>query len=394
MANLIKISNEMLSDMLRMHALFLENNPKGQKLTLKQIDFGDMDLSLRDLRGVEIRDSSFRNTRLNKTDLTNANLDNCDFSGANMRNIILFRASMRGAKLDGADISQSLMNEADLREASVLAKDKNTGEISIRYISKRTEAIGTNFEGSSLENARLNCVNAKSANFLECSVRGAILRDANLESANMKGAILEAVDFSGAVLKGAKFQDSVMTRAIFANSFPDKDATEGAIFTPDSTTIAGSAKLMEMADLHEEWWETMGKSGKGADFCGKDVRPLVTSFSHKKLTALKAKNLQAAGVSFVGTQLQGADFRNADLRGVCFREADLRGADFSDCKLMRADFTKANLQNLELSAGKIRETKFSGANLRYANFTGALINRENLSDADTRGVNFGAAKPH
>ena len=100
----MEITKEQLDDILRKHALWINNESGGERA----------DLSGADLRGANLYQADLRGANLYQADLYQANLRGADLRGAN-----LSRAYLRGADLRGADLSGAYLCQANLREADL-----------------------------------------------------------------------------------------------------------------------------------------------------------------------------------------------------------------------------------------------------------------------------------
>ena len=76
------ISNDDLKEILRKHALWLNNDPEGEKADLSGADLRWADLSEADLRWANLYRADLRWADLNKADLSGADLNKADLSGA------------------------------------------------------------------------------------------------------------------------------------------------------------------------------------------------------------------------------------------------------------------------------------------------------------------------
>ena len=96
----MEITKEQLDDILRKHALWINNESRGERADLYQADLRGANLSGADLRG--------------------ANLSRANLSGADLYQADLSRANLSRANLSGANLSRANLSGADLREAKNL----------------------------------------------------------------------------------------------------------------------------------------------------------------------------------------------------------------------------------------------------------------------------------
>jgi hypothetical protein len=131
-----------LQEVLRLHVLWLQNDPEGVMA----------DLRVANLRGADLRGANLRE----------ANLIGADLSGANLRDADLRRADLIGAYLSGANLRRANLGVANLGVA--------------------------NLSDANLRDADLIAANLRNANLRNADLSGANLRDADLRRADLSGA--------------------------------------------------------------------------------------------------------------------------------------------------------------------------------------------------------------
>ena len=167
----MEITKEQLDDILKKHALWINNESGGERAGLRGAD----------LRG--------------------ANLYQADRSRADRS-----RADLGRADLSRADLGRANLHEADLHEADLYQADLR----------------GANLSGANLSGANLSGANLSGAN-----LSGANLSGANLYQAGLRGADLSGADLSGANLSGANLGRAYLGRAKNLN-FPMACPEEGS----------------------------------------------------------------------------------------------------------------------------------------------------------------------
>jgi hypothetical protein len=95
----MKMTKEELTEILRLHGLWVEGNPEGKRADLSGADLYGEDLS--------------------RAKLSRANLYGADLSGANLSRANLYEANLSGADLYGADLSGADLHGADLYGADL-----------------------------------------------------------------------------------------------------------------------------------------------------------------------------------------------------------------------------------------------------------------------------------
>ena len=327
------------------HEAYVARQPGGRRATLSFIVATGMRCDRRRLAdarldGADLRGTTFVGADFSRASLYCANLSRCDFRGAK-----LGRADLRGAIFNGANLGGANLDQADMRAAVICASDAVRG---LRWVGNRS---GTGEAAVSGEESR-------AVDFSNCSLQGALLRDANLKNVNFQGANLHGADLAGARLEGVSFRGAVMTGMDVEGLRLPKEALVGCLLDPGEAAAAKLDYIREELDRAQDWVRSQGKPPALDDL---DLRPAAELFKGKLLAGLKAKNAVAVGVDFTACQLQGAVFEGADLRGADFTGADLRGANFTGANLCHAKFKDAVLGELELRPGQRLPSSFENA---------------------------------
>ena len=108
------ISNNDLKGILRKHALWLNNDPEGERA---------------DLRGADLRWADLRGADLRGADLYRADLYRADLSEANLRGAYLYGANLYEADLNGANLYEANLRGANLRGANLYKADLSEAKI-------------------------------------------------------------------------------------------------------------------------------------------------------------------------------------------------------------------------------------------------------------------------
>ena len=101
----MEITKEQLDNVLRKHALWINNEPVGERANLYGADLYEANLYGADLRGATLRGADLRRADLRRATLRGADLSGADLRGATLRGADLSGADLRGADLSGADLS-------------------------------------------------------------------------------------------------------------------------------------------------------------------------------------------------------------------------------------------------------------------------------------------------
>jgi len=323
----------------------------GRRAILRFVKAGGLDgrsrlLNEADFTGADLSNGGFAGCHLEAASLQCADLSGCDLRAANLR-----RADLRGACLAGATLNGAMLDEADMRAAYIAIADAKTG---MRLHAPRPDKLGPD---------------GAVADFRNCAMRGARLRNANLKGADFSDAILDGADLAGAKLTDANFRGAVMTGMEVARLPLSDEQLNGCVVDPNAPALKRAEALCDMLDQAEVWVESGGRRGAPAMLDREDLRPLDWRLRARILTALSAREICGVRADFSGSQLQGANFEGADLRGANFEGADLRGANFRGAKLSHASLCRADLRPLALADGR----------RHFPDFTGAVMERTDLT---------------
>ena len=97
------IAKEELVEILRKHALWLNNDPEGERADLYRAELYGANLREADLRGADLYGANLREADLRGAELYGANLREADLYGADLRGADLYGANLYGAYLTGAE---------------------------------------------------------------------------------------------------------------------------------------------------------------------------------------------------------------------------------------------------------------------------------------------------
>ena len=108
------MTKEELSEIMRLHAKWLSDEPGGVRADLSDADLSGTDLSDADLRCADLSDADLRCADLSGADLRRANLSRADLSDADLSGTNLSRADLSDANLRGTNLSDANLSCADL----------------------------------------------------------------------------------------------------------------------------------------------------------------------------------------------------------------------------------------------------------------------------------------
>jgi hypothetical protein len=166
---------EQIREILRLHKLWLDQDPQGIKANLQRANLQRADLQNANLQGANLQRANLQGADLYGANLQRANLQGANLQGANLQGAYLQGAYLQGANLQGANLQGAYLRNANLQYAD------------LRY----TDLYGANLQGANLQRANLQ----------RADLQGADLQGANLQRANLYGANLP--DFERVPEEGA-----------------------------------------------------------------------------------------------------------------------------------------------------------------------------------------------
>jgi uncharacterized protein YjbI with pentapeptide repeats len=176
--------------------------------------------------------------------------------------------------------------------------------------------------------------------------------------ADLRGAPLKEADLEGIAFEGADLSFADMTGARLCRAGLWKAELSGATLDRADLTMAN---LMA-------------------------VRLAGASLRETILARADANGAFASGAVLDGAELTSANLENADLRSAFLRRARLRDTYFQGASLERVDLSLAELQ-----AAHLQKACLLAANLRGANLANALLGRASLEGAFLAGANLAGA---
>jgi uncharacterized protein YjbI with pentapeptide repeats len=270
------------------------------------------------LHGAVLRDLKFENASFAAADLSTANFTDCQFEhcildGTNANESTFEKTIFHRCGVDKLTLWQSTLT-------GTVFKAMNLTEID--FTACKFEELNFNACGN-LPASFATARNPGAARFVQCTLTGAVLRDANLKGITFLECELNSADFTGTNLT-----DSDLSLSHLTNAKLELAQLKGAKL--DGTVFAGST-LKLASNLAEITW-------KGADISNCDL-------SNSKLVK--------------------ADFSEVEARNTDFSRCDLQDAKFSRACVNTSVFKNANLQKSKWESASITSADFEGANLRF-----------------------------
>ena len=109
----VATTTETIAETLRLHKLWLEDDPRGRQVVAHQGAFG----------GGQLRDADLTDAYLMGADLTGADLRGADLTDAHLNDACLINADLRGAYLTDANLTGACLMGADLTGACLMGAD-------------------------------------------------------------------------------------------------------------------------------------------------------------------------------------------------------------------------------------------------------------------------------
>jgi uncharacterized protein YjbI with pentapeptide repeats len=189
------INYSSLEKTLNKHQLFmLTKGKEGERANLSNINFQEITLNNKDLRGALLDFTNFSDADLRWSTFKGSKLRNSKFDNAK-----LFKIDLEGANLRGSSLQQANLSEANLKYTKL--SWSNLVGVSL----KKACLINASIENSNLQRSDLSSANLSNAN-----LRRSTLIRANLTNANLTNAYLSGCNFAGADLTNACITGAVL----------------------------------------------------------------------------------------------------------------------------------------------------------------------------------------
>jgi uncharacterized protein YjbI with pentapeptide repeats len=293
------------------------------------------------LAGANLAGMDLRKANLTGADLDSVNLSGCNLSGAILRGALLTRTQLDNANLEGCDLVEAnlglahahntSLRNADLSQSCLEQSDLNNCDLSGARLCE------VRLQGATLGNLNLTRARVEDLIFLEVSVKGWCLHQADIDGLTFYQCKLREFDFSQA--------------RITALSMIESDASQGLSFQ--------AARIDKSCFIG------------GCDLSGAD-------FSACEMSEVSMKGARLTGANFTFSQLQQTNLSETDLRNSRLDRAELDGN-----LLIRSDLRGANLRGASLMSSLLKGATLQAADLSESNLFRADLG-EVLFDADTK----------
>ena len=303
------------SDVLREHALWLDNHKTGKRAQLCGRDLREVSWHKGALRGADLRGAILRNLNLEGDDLRGADLRYADLTAARLAKCRLSAAKLEGTLLDFAWLPTTdlfwlfWLSHNSLEQGAVVDNGRGVRHHPVHWRQLRGDLSGCDLRGRIFRHIK----NAPNFDFTDCN-----LRQADLSNFSFSGAS-QGVSFRGADLRGANVWGANFNRCDLTGA--NLEGIEGA-----------------------DWAQWSNSAPRARDFRGVQWRS--ASLSHR---------------NFTDCDLEGADLRHSHLNFADFSGANLRGANLRNCIMVQANFINANLSDCDLRGVNLEHVKLQGA---------------------------------
>jgi len=299
-------------------------------------DYAFVDLSGRNLSGIDLSGAY----------LEYADLSGADLSGADLTNAVLAHADLSGADLSGAGLSGANLGAALLKETKFVDADL-TGAVLGRSLLSGTTFI------------RCKLVDRMEM-FLEAQFERAKFIESDLHSNNFIDAHMAGCSLEGSDLSGSNFINPVLKEAVF-----DRAKLNGVNF------VKAQAKKARFADAEMQNVRFVG----GCCLAGAMAAGAQAGESN-------FMDCDLSNADFSGALIAKSNFGNANLTGVIFTQTGAAQAQFGNANLTGAVLIRAHLMEVSFYYAVLSGANFRGANLYAATFIGSTLGKTDFSGAD------------
>ncbi|WP_069790486.1 pentapeptide repeat-containing protein [Cyanobacterium sp. IPPAS B-1200] len=158
-----------------------------------------VDLSHRNLDGINLKGVNLREANLTGASLNNANCTGANFHRANLSKLTMKDAEAHKASFNDTNLYQAVLNGSDLSQATI----RNSNLVEAKMVG--CYFIKTNFTDSKLNEADLS-----NSYLTEAILIGTKFIDANLTQVDLSSVNATSAQFTGANLTGANIEDWII----------------------------------------------------------------------------------------------------------------------------------------------------------------------------------------
>jgi uncharacterized protein YjbI with pentapeptide repeats len=132
--------------------------------------------------------------------------------------------------------------------------------------------------------------------FLNCSLKGATLNNANLNDADFDGAVLTGATIRGTILGNASFEGAVLTGVDLSDLAVARERLKRCIMDPPPEARTRLPLLVANLASAQSWVESGGRQGGPANLEREDIRLLGRMMKCRKLTRMNCSNTLALDI--------------------------------------------------------------------------------------------------
>ena len=235
----------------RDHEAHVHRRNGGKRAILRFAAIPGIYLGKRRLDEIDLTGANLENAELEQANLSDASLSCANLTSANPAGAVLHRADLRGSRVVGACFDNAQMQGADFRQATVafMGKDNSWKVV-----------------GRDQAPARVS--------FLNCSLKGATLNNANLNDADFDGAVLTGATIRGTILGNASFEGAVLTGVDLSDLAVARERLKRCIMDPPPEARTRLPLLVANLASAQSWVESGGRQGGPANLEREDIRLL------------------------------------------------------------------------------------------------------------------------
>ncbi len=302
-------------------------------------------------------------------DLSNKNLDGMNFSDCLMEQVNLSGASLIGANFSGAILARANFNKANCSRANF--NNANIGASS---------CINTNFDHASFLETKLSKSQFGNTCFSYAKFVNPEVLEIELDTCNFEHSLIENWQFLELQLNNINFKSATLTICNFINCSLKDCRFDNANLTSTAWSDTGlSSVSFVKANLTSNCFVSAAEVDDEQDAFTTRNLNFSKAIMHKaNLQGLNLKNCLFTSADVSSANFNGADlshsnfddcqghqttFRKAILTGASMKRADLMGAVLSKAIITDTNLEQANLYAVDFIRATVKGTRFNHANL-------------------------------
>lgn len=165
-----------------------------------------------DLKDADVHRANLENATLHKSNLQRVNFRSANLNNANLTNAYLQRCELLAAYMRHADLSNSFLSGADLREVDLSYANLYKADLRMAYLRGAT-IIESNFKDADLSRADLSKANLHNADLRRANLMSTILVETNLSGAKISNCSVYGISAWGLELNHTEQSNLIITRS-------------------------------------------------------------------------------------------------------------------------------------------------------------------------------------